>query len=357
MRCVGRFKVRYLAARPRKDGTVAYYWTPKPSLRAAGFEIVRLPSNEVEAHAEAKKLNDRLDRWYAGEPLEAPQFGEWTVAALDDVMQRDHGFKRLAPRSQRDYIYAIKPVLAWIGHHRVEKVTRRAVMTWLGAQIKERGAANTRNTAAALRRLMTFGRDQGWIKDNPATETKLAAPPKRSRIWSVEERDKFCLTAIDLGLPSMSLAVMLGWCIGQRPADLRKLAWSSYDGRTIALRQAKTKADIRVPCLPELRVLLDLVKRESPVMVVSEVTKRPYGESAFQHTFARVRTKAGLPDDLQYRDLRRTLATALGAAGCTVGEIQAITGHKTLGILTTYMQTDDRFAKAAMDKLERARLA
>lgn len=51
----------------------------------------------------------------------------------------------------------------------------------------------------------------------------------------------------------MALAVMLGWCLGQRPADLRKLAWSSYDGEAVALRQAKTDTPVWVPCLTALR--------------------------------------------------------------------------------------------------------
>lgn len=46
-------------------------------------------------------------------------------------------------------------------------------------------------------------------------------------------------------------------------------------------------------------------------MVVSENTHRPYQESDFQHAFAEMRNGAGLPADLQFRDLRLTLATAL----------------------------------------------
>jgi len=36
-----------------------------------------------------------------------------------------------------------------------------------------------------------------------------------------------------------------------------------------------------------------------------------------------------MPADLQFRDLRRTLATALGAAGCTDDQIRSITGYRT----------------------------
>ncbi len=161
--------------------------------------------------------------------------------------------------------------------------------------------------------------------------------------------------ALEMRRPSMGLAVMLGWCLGQRPADLRKLPWTTYDGAAVALRQAKTKTAVWVPALPELRKLLDAATRSSVQIVVSEATGRPYQESDFQHTFVDIRRAAGLSDDLQFRDLRRTLATALGAAGCTDDQIRSITGHKTRNVVAVYVRPDQTFAKGAMKKLERAR--
>lgn len=92
-------------------------------------------------------------------------------------------------------------------------------------------------------------------------------------------------------------------------------------------------------------------------IVVSEETGRPYQESAFQHEFARIRAASGLPVDLQFRDLRRTLATALGAAGCTDDEIRAITGHTTREVVAVYVRPDHAFAQGAMKKLEGAKRA
>jgi hypothetical protein len=90
-------------------------------------------------------------------------------------------------------------------------------------------------------------------------------------------------------------------------------------------------------------------------MVVSEITERPYQESDFQHTFAGIREGAGLPKDLQFRDLPRTLATALGAAGCTDDQIRAVTGHKTRSVMSVYVRPDPTFADSAMKRLQRAR--
>jgi len=351
-----RMPVRYLVTKPRK-GRLAYYWQPTTKLIAAGFVVERLPNDKQAAIIRAETLNAKLDAFYAGPMQEPAGPRPWSLAALSDLFQTHHTFTGLAERTQRDFAYAIKPALAVMGDERVTNISRRFIMTWVSDQIKTRGPANARNAGAALRRLMTFGHNQGWIGINQATDLDLPTPPSRARVWSLAERDQFVLAANSAGHPSVGLAVMLGWYLGQRPADLRTLTWSAYDGTAVALRQRKTGQPIKVPALPELRRLLDAAPRQSVQIVVSEETGRPYRESAFQHEFARIRAAAGLADDLQFRDLRRTLATALGEAGCTDDQIRAITGHQTREVVAVYVRPNNAFADAAMKRLEGARRA
>jgi integrase len=353
---MGNIKVRYLVERQRKRKPSRFYWVPTAKLQAAGFVPRRLSDDRAQALTEAEDCNAALDRWYRGEVAAPKGPAPGSLAALDDLFQRDDAFTvHMKSRTQRDYLYGIRPALGWAGTENVTALTRRVVKAWYRHQRATRGAANARNAVAALRRLMSFGCDEGWIKDNPALKLRVATPPSRRRVWAIEERDRFCTAAKEAGRPSMALAVMLGWCLGQRPSDLRTLAWSAYDGHAVQLRQAKTDQPVWVPALPELRSLLDQTPRRSTQIVVSERTGRPYQESDFQHTFAEIRAAAGLPNDLQYRDLRRTLATALGAAGCSDDQIRAITGHKTRSVVAVYVRPDTTFAEGAMERLERAR--
>jgi integrase len=349
---MGKITVRYLVARPRKAGA-AYYWQPTKALLAAGFLPRRLSNDLSEAVRQAEALNAKLDAWYdrGGQPS-GPLPG--SLAALDALFQTDDEFRGLKPRTQSSYLYAIKPALAWAGDEQVADLTRKVLKIWYRDQRDRHGAANSRNAVAALRRLLAFGVSEDWIPDNPALKMKITTPASRERVWTLEERDRFVAHATQHGRPSMATAVMLGWCLGQRPADLRGLSWACYDGQSVELRQNKTGVALRVPALPELRTLLDALPRTAVQIVVSETTKRPYQESAFQHLFAELREGAGLPADLQFRDLRRTLATALGAAGCTDDQIRAITGHKTRNVVAVYVRPDDTFAKSAMTRLTEA---
>lgn len=346
---MSKVSVRYLVERPRKGG-VAYYWQPTKTLLIAGFLPRRLSDNKAEAVTQAESLNAKLDAWYDRGDLKTGHI-HGSLAALDALFQTDDEFRSMKPRTQSSYLYTIKPALAWAGDMQVTSLSRKELKAWYRSQRDAHGAANSRNSIAALRRLLAFGLSEDWIADNPALKMKVTTPISRERVWTESERDAFVTHAAAQKRPSMATAVMLGWCLGQRPADLRGLSWSAYDGQSIELRQNKTGVALRVPALAELRKLLDALPRTSVQIVVSETTKRPYQESAFQHLFADLRDGAGLPKDLQFRDLRRTLATALGAAGCTDDQIRAITGHKTRNVVAVYVRPDDTFAKSAMTRL------
>lgn len=352
---MGNVKVRYLVARQRRRRPTRYYWIPTKKLQKAGFLPLRLPDSLPEAVGQAQANNAELDRWYRGEGRAPSGPAPGSLAALDHLFQLDDAFlSAIRARTQRDYLYSIKPALAWAADEQVTHLTRRAIKAWYRDQREKRGTANARNAIAALRRLLSFGHDEGWIAINPALRLRVAAPASRRRVWTLAERDAFCAAAVAEGRPSMAVAVMLGWCLGQRPADLRTLPWTAYRDAAVQLRQAKTDQAVWVPALPELRALLDRTARQSTQIVVSEITGRPYRESDFQHTFAEIRGGAGLPEDLQFRDLRRTLATALGAAGCSDDQIRSVTGHKTRNVVAVYVRPDTTFAQGAMKRLRRA---
>ena len=351
---MGRIEIRYLVERPRKRRGSRFYWIPTAKVQAAGFLPRRLSDDPLQAAQQAEAENHKLDAWYAGEGLRLSHLADG-LHALDELFQRDDDFREaMQPRTQQDYLYNIKAALDWADGIPASQITAKAVRAWYRSQRTTHGVATSRNRIAALRRLMRFGITEGWITTNPATGLRVTAPASRHRVWTLAERDAFTAAARQVERPSMALAVMLGWCLGQRPADLRTLAWSAYDGRTIRIRQAKTDQPVAIPALPELRALLETTPRVSTQMVVSENTQRPYRESDFQHTFAEIRNGASLPADLQFRDLRRTLATALGAAGCSDDQIRSITGHQTREVVAVYVRPNDAFAKGAMGRLQRA---
>jgi hypothetical protein len=63
---------------------------------------------------------------------------------------------------------------------------------------------------------------------NPFASFGLAAPPPRDVIWSPAARGAMVLAAYELGMPSMALAIMLGFATGQREADYLAMTHRHY---------------------------------------------------------------------------------------------------------------------------------
>ncbi len=63
---------------------------------------------------------------------------------------------------------------------------------------------------------------------------------------------------------------------------------------------------------------------------------------------------AGLPDDLQFRDLRSTAATELSDAGADPIGLSTHTGHQTVSMTRRYARrTPEQFTAAAEKRMER----
>ena len=87
-------------------------------------------------------------------------------------------------------------------------------------------------------------------------------------------------------------------------------------------------------------------------VVVNEATKRPWNRFTFIHEFRRIATLAGLPRDIQFRDLRATAATELADGGASVIEMSTHSGHKTVQMARRYARpTDKQFESAAAKRL------
>ncbi|MBB5695738.1 site-specific integrase [Muricoccus pecuniae] len=89
-------------------------------------------------------------------------------------------------------------------------------------------------------------------------------------------------------------------------------------------------------------------------LIAPSPTGRAWGLHNFARAFSSARIEAGLPDNLQFRDLSRTSMVRLAEAGATVPQIAAISGHsieQTQKILEHYLPRNRQMALGAMDLL------
>jgi integrase len=354
---MGKIKVRYLVVKRQKHGPI-FYWQPNKTLRQAGHLPRRLAERTndiVDAIHEAEELNRKLDKWRSGvERIGAPP------GSLPDLIRRyrqDPRFTDLRASTQQEYDGHIRRIEAWserAGHPPLKTITRKGVKAFARSLAATPGRA--KHVISVLRILFDFAIDEGEFQGiNPALRMRLKHNPPRDQVWADDQITAVIQAATAAGRHSIALAIALAHNTGQREGDILHMAWSQLDGTMIRLRQRKTGVLLDVPCTQQLIDVLAVTPRTGTLMVMSEETGQIYCQKVFYRWFRRICQKAGIPDDLQFRDLRRTAVVRLAEASCSVPKISAISGHsinRTAQILEVYCPRNTTMARNAIMRLE-----
>lgn len=227
------------------------------------------------------------------------------------------------------------------GKKRVGDLQPRHIARMMDLKADLPGAAN--NRLKTLRALLSFAKTRGWRSDNPAMEVrKLRYRSEGFRTWSETEIVKF-EEHWPLGTRER-LAFDLLLYTGQRSADVRVMTASQIRSGYISLRQSKTDEALLIPIHPALATSLAALQSQHLVLVTTKYGK-PRSEKGFSNWISDAARAAGVAG-CSAHGLRKSAARRLAEAGCTVHEIMAITGHKSLKEVERYTRAVEQRASA-----------
>lgn len=336
-----RRSVRYVVAKPNKDGTRRLYW------QRLGFPTRRLQESDLREGGLADTLNEAADR---GDDRAPPAYG--TIGWAADHYRQSPRFLRLAATTRRIYERWLLKITGTVGTRPIAHLTPRAVYQIIDGID---GSAGKVHCAAVLSKIAKVGMKHGLLAHNPASALELARPKPRDQIWP-EGAQRAFLSGCE-GIPN-GTGFRRGFLIlkftAQRPGDMRKMAWPHYDGAVIRVRQQKTGKLLDVPCHRELRAELDAAERVSPIIVTRD-DGRPFTEAQWIRGFKEIMALADITG-LQARDFRRTAAVSLAELGVEVHDIAAVTGwsiERSTRILETYLPRNVTMAKRAIEQWEK----
>lgn len=328
-----------------------YYWWPTDAVKKLGFTSEPLGADLDAAIARANHLNAQVKA--AQEKPEGEREAgvrPGSVAALIRAYRHSTVWERkLAEETKKSYGAILDRIERTAGHKTVSAVTR-ADMLQVYEKLAKRGLSIANANMRIWRILFNYAIARGERLDNPASRLQLVTPKSRRVLWTSAEIKKFAATAKALGRPSMALAVLLAYEIGQRQTDVRRLSYDQWRGTGFQIEQSKTTVAVWAPVRPTLARALNKAAAPETFVIIAEGTGQPYKRYHFQHEFARIRKAAGLDKRLWFRDIRRTVATELGAAGSTDDQIRGVTGHKTRNQVAAYVVTNREMAEAAQRK-------
>ena len=283
-----------------------------------------------------------------------------TLSGLIKDFEKTAKWRKLAESTRKEYERVLRFWDEKYGKVPVaglsQKSFRKRVLSWHDefSQDKPREADNR---VTVLARVLSWAAKDSDLAENVLDGFERAYTSDRSdKIWLPEDVEAFMAAADS----DMQLAMVLALHTGQRQADIRKMAWSQYDGTFITLTQGKTGARVRVPCTRALKTTLDSVPKRGTLILLTK-TEKAYQKRYFAECWDRAKAEAAKvrPDiaDLHFHDIRGTTVTMLFEAGCTVAEVASITGHtlrRAQEILDRYLSRTSTMATNAIAKFENA---
>lgn len=312
-----RGKWRWIAPKPyRAAGAVSEYLTRDGVLSA-------------KAMARAEGLNAWWSAALAQARGQAPaaKVAPGTLGALIPEFERSPDYKGMKPRTREGVDWALALIgKKGIARAPIDRIEPRDCLLFHQKVLDGKGPHQAKRALTWLRRLLSFARLRGMTAHNPAGKLGLRSQPPREQVWTVQQIEAFKAKAIELGRPSMALAVQLAYDSAQRQADVLGASWGQFDGEGLSWRQGKTGRKVWTALGTDTLAILAATPRSSTQIIVSETTGRPYHQRAsFSRVFRDIRAEAKLPPVLRFHDLRRTAASEVMAGG---GRAEPLTGHR-----------------------------
>lgn len=304
-------------------------------------DLVKHPLGSAEFFAECTRIVGltRLD--------EPPKPG--TLGLLIARYRGDAQFlQNLAPRTRSDY-QRVFDYLQPIGDTALHAFDTPLVVRIRDKAAVKHGRRFGTYVKQVLSTLFGWGRERGYLKDNPARGVKaVKAPrdaPEANRPWTDAERD-----AVLAALPAhLKAPIGLMMFCGIDPQDAVSLSRSSIRDGAIDARRGKTKVPMWIPLPAPLKAILAAAPAHSAITVCAASHGRPWTGSGLRASWRPIRMaleKAGeVEPGLTLKGLRHTVATILAEMGYDERTIADMLGQKTTQMARHYARRADRTRK------------
>lgn len=238
--------IQFLRSKTNKSGRTLWFWQPSAALSKAGWASLPYGEDRDAAFAKARRRNEEVEAWKrkgARPDGVSAIVREVTVSTLI-ARFKEEGWpsvkepgKTLSAATRLEYGTKFRTLEAWAGDVPIAAIDSDRVAVLRDALMKPaaggRWKGQVRHTSAhaTLRvgsSLFKYAEQKKLIpkNTNPFADFGLAKPEPREQIWWEPAREAL-LAAAETD-PDMAVAIALAFSIGQREADLLRLAQSQY---------------------------------------------------------------------------------------------------------------------------------
>ncbi|WP_454798530.1 tyrosine-type recombinase/integrase [Novosphingobium lindaniclasticum] len=194
--------------------------------------------------------------------------------------------------------------------------------------------------------LFRYARSRDMTEANPIKDIRQAKTGEHEP-WP----DDLLTAALAADEAMIRLSVHLLYFTGQRLGDVLKLRWSDIRGGNVVMTQQKTAKPMIIRMHRDLIAEIDQAPRLG-MTIISHATGKPVGADFLRNLLKGFAAKLG--HSVVPHGLRKNAVNSLLRAGCTIPEVQAITGQSVEMVMHYAKQVDQgALSEAAIIKLER----
>jgi integrase len=327
-------------------------------VRVKGFQIFKDRHGRLRCYHRKTRTPVDLDKAPIGSPKFLAECAR--VAALADAKgakekpgtlgllicdyRKSPVFQDLAARTRADY-QKIFDYLRHIADTPLVSFDRPLVVRIRDKAATSDGRRFGNYVKAVLSIVFGWGRERGYLADNPASGIKdirrQKGAPEANRPWSDQERD----AVLDAAPGHMRPAIALMMFTGLGPKDALTLPRNLAKGGEIAIRRSKTGEPVFWPMPAPLAAILDQAPSHTAITLCANSRGRPWSLSGFSTSWGKVRIKlerAGhIGPGLTLYGLRHTVAVILRESGCDERTIADALGQKTVEMARHYSKGAD----------------
>jgi integrase len=337
------------------------YNPPRDAIEAGIVKCVSLSSDFAEAITFCNNQNELLDEWRKEHRYLKNLSSKSNINDLIKSYSNSLEYSKLSVKSKRDYLYYLKQ---WNDSRTAGTTlihTRLAdLSTPMCQRIYDLHATHSISLAnhvlAIYRLLFSYAIRNGFTTFNPFTNVKRRSDRPRRTVWSKDDIKAFMDTAFSkYEWRSIGLIVYTAYVSAQRLGDMRMLTWSNYnlDTGVLTLEQSKRRARVAIPLSSTLQTMLAQqhadIGWQQYMFPAPKSPLKPYTLTGLAQSGREVMEAAGLSNDLQMMDLRRTAITEMVDAAVPISNIMSMSGHATPHSLTPYMKATLKSSTVAQE--------
>lgn len=315
------------------------------------------PAMDKKERREALTVNDLLDEYLASEKFASKA----KTTRKTDIGRIDRHLRPLLGTTILEKLTVEQVRKAFAGI-RDGKTAIDVKTGFRGRAIVRGGEGAARMAIRVLRSIFSWGMQQRYLSENPASGIDLGRDGERTAVLSNTDQYAQLFTAIDELQAEQRIRREAADCIrvlaltGARRNEIAGLRWGWVDLKrskiTLPANAHKTgkKTGVKEIALSAAaQAIISSQPAGSPEGYVFPPAKGD-GPLSLAKGWRAIRERAGLPADLGLHGLRHSLATVMAVQGAAAPEIMAALGHRQLSTAARYIKTVDDARKNVIEK-------